>query len=118
MVQGITGSEGRKHTALMLKAGTKIVAGVNSRKAGTSVNHGDVQIPVYATVSAAMHKTGAIASAVFVPPAFAKDAVIEAIEAGIELLVTPTISRGSRDSGTGHQDDRRSHRRMWSRVVP
>ena len=98
IVQGITGGEGRKHTALMLKAGTKIVAGVNSRKAGTSVNHGDVEIPVYATVSEAMAKTGATVSAVFVPPAVAKDAVIEAIDAGIELLVVITEGIPVQDS--------------------
>lgn len=90
IVQGITGGEGTKHTALMLKAGTKIVGGVNARKAGTTVTHGDVELPVFGTVAEAMKETGATVSVVFVPPAFTKDAVIEAIDAGIELLVVIT----------------------------
>ncbi len=90
IVQGITGGEGSKHTALMLAAGTRVVGGVNSRKAGTTVTHGDVELPVFATVSEAMEKTGANVSVAFVPPAFAKDAAIEAIDAGIELLVIIT----------------------------
>ena len=90
IVQGITGGEGTKHTALMLKAGTKIVGGVNARKAGTTVTHSDVELPVFGTVAEAMAATGATVSVVFVPPAFTKDAVIEAIDAGIELLVVIT----------------------------
>ena len=90
IVQGITGGEGSKHAALMLAAGTRVVGGVNSRKAGTTVTHGDVELPVFATVSEAMEKTGANVSVAFVPPAFAKDAAIEAIDAGIELLVIIT----------------------------
>jgi succinyl-CoA synthetase alpha subunit len=90
IVQGITGGEGSKHTALMLAAGTRVVGGVNSRKAGTTVTHGDVELPVFATVSEAMDKTGANVSVAFVPPAFAKDAAIEAIDAGIALLVIIT----------------------------
>jgi len=74
----------------MLAAGTRVVGGVNSRKAGTTVTHGDVELPVFATVSEAMEKTGANVSVAFVPPAFAKDAAIEAIDAGIELLVIIT----------------------------
>ena len=95
IVQGITGGEGTKHTALMLKAGTRIVGGVNARKAGTTVAHTDrdgaaVELPVFGTVSEAMAETGADVSVVFVPPAFAKDAMIEAIDAGIPLLVVIT----------------------------
>ena len=90
IVQGITGGEGSKHTALMLKAGTKIVGGVNARKAGTTVTHGDVELPVFGTVAEAMAATGATVSIAFVPPAFTKDAAIEAIDAGIELLVIIT----------------------------
>jgi len=74
----------------MLAAGTRVVGGVNSRKAGTTVTHGDVELPVFATVSEAMDKTGANVSVAFVPPAFAKDAAIEAIDAGIALLVIIT----------------------------
>ena len=95
IVQGITGGEGTKHTALMLKAGTNIVGGVNARKAGTTVSHvakdgSDVELPVFGTVAEAMEKTGADVSVVFVPPKFAKDAAVEAIEAGISLLVVIT----------------------------
>jgi succinyl-CoA synthetase alpha subunit len=90
IVQGITGGEGTKHTALMLKAGTQVVGGVNARKAGTTVSHGDVTLPVFGTVREAIDRTGADVSIAFVPPAFAKDAMIEAIDAGIPLLVVIT----------------------------
>ncbi|KQW07962.1 succinyl-CoA synthetase subunit alpha [Leifsonia sp. Root4] len=95
IVQGITGGEGTKHTALMLKAGTQVVGGVNARKAGTTVIHKDaegnsVELPVFATVAEAMEKTGADVSIAFVPPAFTKDAVVEAIDAEIPLLVIIT----------------------------
>ncbi len=90
IVQGITGGEGTKHTALMLKAGTQVVGGVNARKAGTTVTHGEVTLPVYGTVIEAMSDTGADTSIVFVPPPFAKDAVMEAIDAGMPLVVVIT----------------------------
>ena len=86
LVPGITGSEGTKHTRRMVAGGTQIVAGVNPRKAGTDVDG----IPVYATVAEAMKETGANASVVFVPPAFVKDAVIEAIDAALPLCVVIT----------------------------
>ena len=100
IVQGITGGEGTKHTALMLQAGTQVVGGVNAGKAGSTVTHGDVQLPVFATVAEAMAATGADVSIVFVPPAFAKDAVIEAIDAGIGLLVVITEGIPVQDSAT------------------
>jgi succinyl-CoA synthetase alpha subunit len=90
IVQGITGGEGTKHTALMLKAGTDVVGGVNARKAGTTVTHGDLELPVFGTVAEAIEKTGANASVVFVPARFTKDAVVEAIDAEIPLLVVIT----------------------------
>ncbi|OBB39894.1 succinate--CoA ligase subunit alpha [Mycobacterium sp. 852002-51961_SCH5331710] len=95
IVQGITGGEGTKHTALMLKAGTQLVGGVNARKAGTTVSHkdkdgNDVELPVFGSVAEAMKETGADVSVVFVPPKFAKDAIIEAIDAEIPLLVVIT----------------------------
>ncbi|MEB4614238.1 succinate--CoA ligase subunit alpha [Leucobacter sp. M11] len=91
IVQGITGGEGTKHTALMLKAGTNIVGGVNARKAGTTVTHdGGVELPVFGSVKEAMEATGADVSIAFVPPAFTKDAAMEAIDAGIGLLVIIT----------------------------
>jgi succinyl-CoA synthetase alpha subunit len=98
IVQGITGGEGTKHTALMLKAGTQIVGGVNARKAGTTVTHGDVELPVFGSVAEAMEKTGADVSIAFVPPAFTKDAVIEAIDAEIGLLVIITEGVPVQDS--------------------
>ncbi len=95
IVQGITGGEGTKHTALMLKAGTQVVGGVNARKAGTTVLHqgkdgADVELPVFASVAEAIAATGADVSIAFVPPAFTKDAMIEAIDAEIPLLVVIT----------------------------
>ncbi|GAA2087108.1 succinate--CoA ligase subunit alpha [Aeromicrobium tamlense] len=95
IVQGITGGEGTKHTALMLKSGTNVVGGVNARKAGTTVTHvdadgNDVELPVFGSVAEAIEKTGADVSVAFVPPAFTKDAVVEAIDAEIGLLVVIT----------------------------
>lgn len=98
IVQGITGGEGTKHTALMLKAGTQVVGGVNARKAGTTVTHGDLELRVFGTVVEAMEKTSADVSIVFVPPTFAKDAMIEAIDAGIPLLVVITEGIPVQDS--------------------
>ncbi len=95
IVQGITGNEASIHTARMLKAGTQLVGGVNARKAGTTVSHtqadgSPVELPVFGTVAEAMEETGADVSVVFVPPRFAKDAIIEAIDAEIPLLVVIT----------------------------
>ena len=91
VVQGMTGAEGMKHTARMLASGTQIVGGVNPRKAGEQVAFdGDVTIPVFGTVADAMAATGADVSVVFVPPAFTKAAVVEAIDAGMPLIVIIT----------------------------
>jgi succinyl-CoA synthetase alpha subunit len=103
IVQGITGGEGTKHTALMLKAGTQVVGGVNARKAGTTVAHkdkdgNDVELPVFASVAEAIKETGADVSIAFVPPAFSKDAIIEAIDAEIPLLVVITEGIPVQDS--------------------
>jgi succinyl-CoA synthetase alpha subunit len=103
IVQGITGGEGTKHTALMLKAGTQLVGGVNARKAGTTVSHkdadgNDIELPVFGTVAEAMKETGADVSVVFVPPKFAKDAIIEAVDAEISLLVVITEGIPVQDS--------------------
>jgi len=94
IVQGITGSEGTKHTRRMVASGTKVVGGVNPRKAGSDVDG----IPVFATVAEAMAATGADVSVVFVPPAFAKAAVVEAIDAGIALAVVITEGIPVQDS--------------------
>src|SRR5690625_1905191 len=94
IVQGMTGSEGMQHTALMLKAGTNIVGGVNPRKAGTTVDF-DVEgqtrtIPVFGSVEEAMKETGANVSVLFVPPPFCKAAVEEAVDAQMPLAVIIT----------------------------
>lgn len=103
IVQGITGGEGTKHTALMLKAGTNVVGGVNARKAGTTVTHkdkdgNDIELPVFGSVAEAIEKTGADTSIAFVPPKFSKDAIIEAIDAEIPLLVVITEGIPVQDS--------------------
>ena len=90
IVQCITGGEGTKHAAKMIAAGTDIVGGVNARKAGTTHTVGDKDVTVYGTVEEAMKETGADVSVAFVPPKFTKDAVIEAIDAEIPLLVIIT----------------------------
>ncbi|ALE81987.1 Succinyl-CoA ligase [ADP-forming] alpha chain [Pseudonocardia sp. Ae406_Ps2] len=90
IVQGITGGEGTKHATKMLAAGTNIVGGVNARKAGTTHTVGGKDVTVYGTVEEAIKETGADVSVIFVPPKFAKDAVIEAIDAEIPLAVVIT----------------------------
>jgi succinyl-CoA synthetase alpha subunit len=90
IVQGMTGSEGMKHTQRMLASGTAIVGGVNPRKAGQSVDFDGTGVPVFGGVAEAMKETGADVSVIFVPPAFAKVAVIEAVDAQIGLAVVIT----------------------------
>jgi succinyl-CoA synthetase alpha subunit len=90
IVQGITGSEGTKHATKMLKSGTNIVGGVNARKAGQTITIEGKDLKVFGTVEEAMKETGADVSVIFVPPKFAKDAVIEAIDAEIPLAVVIT----------------------------
>jgi succinyl-CoA synthetase alpha subunit len=90
LVQGMTGGEGMKHTRRMLAAGTNVVGGVNPRKAGRTVDFDDRAVPVFGSVADGMQSTGADVSVVFVPPAFAKAAVIEAADAGIGLAVVIT----------------------------
>ncbi|GAA1947278.1 succinate--CoA ligase subunit alpha [Amycolatopsis minnesotensis] len=90
IVQGITGSEGTKHATKMLKSGTDIVGGVNARKAGQTVTIEGKDLTVFGTVEEAMKETGADVSVIFVPPKFAKDAVIEAVDAEIPLAVVIT----------------------------
>ncbi len=99
IVQGMTGSEGMKHSQRMLDSGTAVVGGVNPRKAGTDVDfEGGHSVPVFGTVAEAMEKTGADVSVVFVPPKFAKGAAMEAIEAGIGLLIVITEGIPVKDS--------------------
>jgi succinyl-CoA synthetase alpha subunit len=90
LVQGMTGAEGMKHTRRMLASGTDVVAGVNPRKAGHVVDFDERAVPVFGGVAEAMAATGADVTVVFVPPPFAKAAVIEAADAGIGLAVVIT----------------------------
>jgi len=90
IVQGITGSEGTKHATRMLASGAQVVGGTNPRKAGQTVTIGDAELPIFATVHDAMAETGADVSVIFVPPAFAKGAVLEAIDAGIGTAIVIT----------------------------
>ena len=99
IVQGMTGSEGMKHTQRMLKSGTNIVGGVNPRKAGTKVEFEDgVTVPVFGTVQEAMDTTGANVSVIFVPAAFTKAAAVEAIDATMPLVVVITEGVAVRDT--------------------
>jgi len=90
IVQGMTGSEGTKHTGRMLKSGTNIVGGVNPRKAGTKVEIEGHSLPVFSDVAEAMRETGADVTVIFVPPRFAGDAANEAVDAEIPLAVVIT----------------------------
>ncbi|WP_353951004.1 succinate--CoA ligase subunit alpha [Knoellia sp. S7-12] len=98
IVQGMTGAVGMKHTTLMLADGTAVVGGVNPKKAGTSVDVDGTEIPVFGSVKEAMEATGANVSVVFVPPAFTKSAVVEAIDAEIPLVVVITEGVPVKDS--------------------
>ena len=86
LVQGITGSEGSFHTQRCIEYGTSVVAGVTPGKGGSE----HLGVPVFNTIEKAMAETGANASLVFVPPAFAADGILEAIEAGMPLVVCIT----------------------------
>ncbi|GAB3694815.1 succinate--CoA ligase subunit alpha [Corynebacterium nasicanis] len=90
IVQGITGREGRLHTERMLAAGARVVGGTNPQKAGETLEIGGVGLPVFATVAEAREATGADVSVVFVPAPFVKEAVTEAIDARVPLIVIIT----------------------------
>ncbi len=90
MIQGITGSEGRRHGRRMLAAGARVVGGTNPRKAGQTVRFGTTEVPVFGTVAETMDATGANVSVVFVPAMAVKGAVIEAIDAQIPLAIIIT----------------------------
>jgi len=90
LVQGITGGFGGRHAGLSLDYGTALVAGVTPGKGGQTFDHGDHKVPVYDTVTDAVKETGATTSAIFVPPPFAADAILEAVDAGVDLVVAIT----------------------------
>ncbi|AJE42106.1 succinate--CoA ligase subunit alpha [Streptomyces nodosus] len=100
IVQGMTGSEGQKHTRRMLASGTNIVGGVNPRKAGQAVDFDGTEVPVFGSVKDAVEKTGADVTVIFVPEKFTKDAVIEAIDAEIPLAVVITEGIAVHDSAS------------------
>ncbi len=90
MVQGITGAFGGKHTGLSIDYGTQVVAGVTPGKGGQTFEHGEVKVPIFNTVAEAAAATGASVSAIFVPPPFAADAILECVDAEIDLAVAIT----------------------------
>jgi succinyl-CoA synthetase alpha subunit len=90
LVQGITGSFGSKHAQLSIDYGTLVVAGVTPGKGGRIFEHAGQKVPVFDTVAAAAQQTGATVSAIFVPPPFAADAILEAADAGLALIVCIT----------------------------
>jgi len=97
LVQGITGSFGARHAQLSMDYGTQIVAGVTPGKGGQIFEHGGRKVPVFDTVADAVKQTGATASAIFVPAAFAADAILEGTDAGLELVVCITEGIPARD---------------------
>jgi len=90
IVQGMTGSEGSKHTQRMLDSGTSIVGGVTPKKGGQTVDFEGASVPVFNSVAEAVEATGADVSVVFVPPRFTKGAVVESVDAGVPLIVVIT----------------------------
>jgi succinyl-CoA synthetase alpha subunit len=90
LIQGITGSFGARHAQLSIDYGTQVVAGVTPGKGGQSFEHAGRKVPIFDTAAEAAKQTGATASAVFVPPAFAADAILEGVDAGLELVVAIT----------------------------
>jgi succinyl-CoA synthetase alpha subunit len=90
LVQGITGDFGSRHAKLSLDYGTKLVAGVTPGKGGQTFEHAGHKVPVFDTVADAAKETGATVSVIFVPPPFAADAILEGVDAGLELVVAIT----------------------------
>jgi succinyl-CoA synthetase alpha subunit len=97
LVQGITGEFGGRHTKLSLDYGSHIVAGVTPGKGGQFFEHGSHKVPIFNTVADAVAATGATASAVFVPPPFAADAILEGVDANLDLCVAITEGIPIRD---------------------
>src|SRR5436305_15037983 len=90
LIQGITGEFGARHTKLSLDYGTKVVAGVTPGKGGQYFEHGVHKVPIFNSVAEAAKATGATVSAIFVPPPFAADAILEGVDANLELVVCIT----------------------------
>jgi succinyl-CoA synthetase alpha subunit len=98
IVQGMTGSEGSRHTQRMLNSGTDIVGGVTPKKGGQTVDFEGASVPVFNTVQESVDATGADVSVVFVPPRFTKGAVVESVDAGIPLIIVITEGVPVRDT--------------------
>ena len=120
LVQGITGSFGARHAQLSIDYGTQVVAGVTPGKGGQFFEHGGKKVPIFDTVADAVKQTGAAASAIFVPAAFAADAILEGVDAGLEVVVCITegipvrdMVRVKRAMARQHQDA--AHRAELSR---
>src|SRR4051812_43731523 len=90
IVQGITGDFGGRHAKLSLDYGTQVVAGVTPGKGGLFFEHKEHKVPIFNTVADAVKATGATVSVIFVPPPFAGDAILEGVDAGLDLVVTIT----------------------------
>jgi succinyl-CoA synthetase alpha subunit len=90
LVQGITGAFGARHAQLSIDYGTQVVAGVTPGKGGQVFEHAGVKVPIFDTVAEAVRETRATASAVFVPPPFAADAILEGVDARLDLVVAIT----------------------------
>ena len=97
LIQGITGEFGARHAKLSIDYGTEVVAGVTPNKGGQFFEHGGKKVPIFDTVADAVKQTGATASAVFVPPPFAADAILEGVDAGLDLVVAITEGIPVRD---------------------
>jgi succinyl-CoA synthetase alpha subunit len=97
LVQGITGEFGARHAKLSLEYGSAVVAGVTPGKGGQTFEHAGRKVPIFDTVADAVKQTGATASAVFVPPPFAADAILEGVDAGLDLVVAITEGIPVRD---------------------
>ena len=97
LVQGITGSFGAKHAQLSIDYGTQVVAGVTPGKGGQVFEPAGKRVPIFDTVAEAVKQTGATASAIFVPAAFAADAILEGVDAGLEVVVCITEGIPARD---------------------
>ncbi|MBI5775580.1 MAG: succinate--CoA ligase subunit alpha [Verrucomicrobia bacterium] len=97
LIQGITGEFGARHAKLSIDYGTQVVAGVTPNKGGQFFEHSGKKVPIFDTVAEAVKQTGATASAVFVPPPFAADAILEGVDAGLDLVVAITEGIPVRD---------------------
>ena len=97
LIQGITGEFGARHARLSIDYGTQVVAGVTPGKGGQFFEHAGAKVPIFDTVAEAVKQTGATASAVFVPPPFAADAILEGVDAELDLVVAITEGIPVRD---------------------